>query len=183
MKKLNVYVAFLRGINVGGNTMIKMEELKKTFASLGFSQIHTVLNSGNIIFETSETDCDSLIKKIGEKLQKTFGFTIGVQLRTRLELKSLVDADPFKKITLTSQTKLYVTFLLEKPKAEIAISDESPEKDFRIVCIFDREVCSFVELSSMRGTPELMKLLEKAFGKKITTRTWNTVLKVHHLLV
>ncbi len=67
------YVAFLRGINVGGHQPVKMEELKKAFESMGFQNVKTLLASGNVLFETPETGADNLIKQIEGKLEKEFG--------------------------------------------------------------------------------------------------------------
>jgi len=175
---LTKYVAFLRGINVGGHKPVKMEELKKAFESIGFQKVKTLLASGNVLFETSETDTDNLIKRIEEKLEKEFGHEIGVLLRTIEEIQNLADADPFKNIKVTQQTRFYVTFLSEKPESALTIPYESIEKDIKIVHVSASEVCSFITLSPNRGTSDLMSVLEKEFGRKVTTRNWNTVTKI-----
>jgi uncharacterized protein (DUF1697 family) len=172
------YVAFLRGINVGGHKPVKMEELKKTFESMGFQNVKTLLASGNVLFETPETGADNLIKRIEEKLEKELGHEIGVLLRTVGEIQSLADADPFKNIKATPQTRFYVMFLSEKPKSALKVPYESIEKDIKIVHVSDSEVCSVLTLSPNRGTVDLMSLLEKEFGRKVTTRNWNTVTKI-----
>ncbi len=203
MNKSDFFVAFLRGINVGGNTMIKMAELKKSFEDLGFENVKTLLASGNVLFQSSQTDSNNLTQKIEEELEKVFGLKITVILRTGDEIRSLVDMDPFKNIVVTPQTRLHVTFIRDTPthsassgslpqaaKSSLTIpylpagkAGESSEKDFRILRAVGNNICSVVEVSSTRGTPELMKLLEKEFGKKITTRTWNTVTKIEKILV
>ena len=66
------YVAFLRGINVGGNKLIKMEELRRTFEALRFKNVRTFIASGNVIFETDETDRELLTEKIERKIRKSF---------------------------------------------------------------------------------------------------------------
>ncbi len=110
------YVALLRGINVGGKKSVKMEELRKALESLGLKSVKTVLASGNVLFETSEKDSEVLRKSIEEKLKKTFGFQINAILRKISEIQKLVDSNPFQKITVTPETRLYLTFLSEKPK-------------------------------------------------------------------
>ena len=172
------YIAFLRGINVGGNTLVKMDDLKKTFASLSFNNIKTILASGNILFDTTETDVVSLSQKIQQILKKIYGFEITVILRTGKKIQSLINTDPFKNCQVTPNTRFHVTFIDEKSHSNLSIPYESTEKDFRILCNISGVVCSAIELSPNRGTTELMKLLEKEFGKKITTRTWNTVTKI-----
>lgn len=172
------YVAFLRGINVGGHKPVKMEELKKAFESMGFQNVKTLLASGNVLFETPETGTDNLVKRIEEKLEKELGHEIGVLLRTIEEIQNLVDADPFKNIKVTPQTSFYVTFLSEKSKSTLKIPYESIEKDIKIVQVSASEVCSYITLSPNRGTSDLISVLEKELGRKITTRNWNTITKI-----
>jgi uncharacterized protein (DUF1697 family) len=170
-------VAFLRGINVGGHKSVKMDDLKKAFESLGFKNVKTLLASGNVLFDTQQKS-PALRKRIGEKLKQTFGHEVHVILRTIREIQELGDSNPFKKIRVTPQTRLYVTFLSEEPKSSLKIPYESPEKDFKIVRVSNSEVCSVVTLSPNRGTVEAMSILEKEFGRNVTTRNWNTVTKV-----
>ena len=148
------YVAFLRGINVGGHTMIKMQKLRHVLELLGLSNVKTVLASGNVLFETPIKEPVILAKKLEEKLKKTFGFEIVVILRTGAHIQSLVKSSPFKMVTVTPNTRFHVTFTSTQ------------------------DISNAVEISSLGGTTELMKQLEKEYGKKITTRNWNTILKI-----
>lgn len=172
------YVALLRGINVGKNKQVKMELLKKTLESNGYKNVKTLLNSGNVIFETDEKNAEKLTTKLEVFLEKTFGFTIPVLIREMSEIKKLVDSDPFKGIKVTPETRLYVTFLSEKPTSTLKIPYESPEKDFKILQVSNTEVCSVMIVSKERNTTDAMSILEKEFGKKVTTRNWNTVCKL-----
>lgn len=172
------YVAFLRGINVGGHKKINMEELRKAFESLGFQQVKTILATGNVLFGTPETDRQVLSRAIREQIEKAFGLEVSVIIRTLKEIQALTDANPFNGITLTPQTRLYVTFLAEKPQSSLAIPYESADKNFKIIRVSESEVCSILQLTPTGGSPEAMNILEKEFGKKITTRNWNTVIKI-----
>jgi uncharacterized protein (DUF1697 family) len=169
------FVTLLRGINVGGNKMVKMDDLKKWFAALGFKNVETILNSGNVLFESAEDDEDELVKRIRAKLKTELGHEVGVQVRSIEEIQALADRNPFKKIKVTPETRLYITFLADKPKSKLKIPYTSPEKDFRILEVTNREICSVVDLNLGRGTVEAMGILEKEFGKNVTTRNWNTV--------
>jgi uncharacterized protein (DUF1697 family) len=169
------FVALLRGINVGGNKIVKMDDLKKWFATLGFKNVKTILNSGNVIFESADDDEAALGKKIADKLKKELGHEVGIQIRSIEEIQELADRNPFKKIKITPETRLYITFLVDKPKSKLKIPYTSPEKDFRILEVTHREICSVVDLNLGRGTVEAMGILEKEFGKNITTRNWNTI--------
>ena len=172
------YIALLRGINVGGHKQVKMEELKKTLESLGFQNVKTMLNSGNVIFEIDEINSSLLKNKIEAGLKSDFGHEIAVLLRTHDELRALQKADPFKDIKGTPEARLYVTFFSEKPVTHLKLHFETPEKDFKVVRVSDREICTVLTLSKKRGTTDSMDILEKTYGKKVTTRNWNTVIRL-----
>ncbi len=147
------YVTFLRGINVGGNTKVEMIKLKKSFEELGFENVKTLLNSGNVVFETSEKDSNLLVQNIEDKLATTFGFPIKVFVRLIDQLDTIIALDPFKKVKINKDIRLYVTLL------------------------FDKEIYNVVDLTS-KGTVDLMKELDKKYGKSMTTRNWNTIMKI-----
>lgn len=115
---------------------------------------------------------------IEETLEKTFGFEVPVLIRSVQEIQKLVDSDPFKGITVTDQTRLYVTFLSEKLEDTLKIPYESAEKDFKILSVSNSEICSVLVMSSNRNSTDLMNIIEKEYGKEVTTRNWNTVTKI-----
>jgi uncharacterized protein (DUF1697 family) len=166
------YVAFLRGINVGGNKPIKMDALKKAFVALGFRNVKTVLVSGNAVFETAKANPQKIAAEIEAKIEKAFGLEVGVVVRTLQQLQKLKKADPFKGIRVTPETRLYVTFLAHKPTGKPKIEHGA------IVRITPTEVCTAISLSPGLGTTELMKALDKEFGRSVTTRNWNTIEKI-----
>ncbi len=172
---MNKYVAFLRGINVGGNKIIKMDDLKKAFEKSGFKNVKTILASGNILFESEKIKPERLTKKIEEHLLKTFGKQIYVVLRTFDELKQLSAKNPFKNIDVTKQTRLYVTFFYDKPQTKLTTPDTS---NFRILNQTENEICSFLIVTPEKNTIELMDVIDKEYGKKVTTRNWNTIEKI-----
>jgi uncharacterized protein (DUF1697 family) len=171
------YVVLLRGINVGGK-QVSMQKLKEMLVNMKFENVQTLLNSGNVVLQAPSKDIQALTAKIEKEIQKTFRFPVAVIIRPMEEVQSLVASNPFVGITTTSQTRLYVTFLSEKPNSKITLPYVSAEKDFQIISITDTVVCSALTLSEKRGTTDVMKILEKEFGKKITTRNWNTVIKI-----
>src|SRR5215831_18318368 len=105
------FVALLRGINVGGNKLIKMEDLKKYFDALGFKNVKTILASGNVLFESTNDNEDALAKKISDKLKSEQGHDVGIQIRSIDEIQKLANRNPFKKIKVTPESRLYITFL------------------------------------------------------------------------
>ncbi len=166
------YVAFLRGINLSGHT-IKMEDLKKAFEEIGLENVQTILASGNVLFESRSTNKDALQHDIAAHLFKKFGYSIPVIIRTKEEIEKIVAADPFSAIAVTPETRLYITFLSENSLFEVSF-----DKAFQVVRLTSNEICIAVTLTEGAGTTDMMRLLEKTFGKNITTRNWNTINKV-----
>jgi uncharacterized protein (DUF1697 family) len=172
------HVAFLRGINVGGNTLIKMAEMKKAFEAVGLKNIVPVLASGNVVFERAKADRTALAHQIEQVLAKRFKVQPVAILRTAAQIAELVKSNPFKNARLSSQTKVHVTFLAQETNLTAKFPLSLSAKDFQIFQVSPGEICSAVDLSGAAGTSELMRVLEKQFGKTITTRTWATVEKV-----
>ncbi len=177
-KKQIAYAAFLRGINVGGHRSVKMDKLKKVFESLGFMNVKTLLASGNVVFQAPSMSASVLNKQIEEKLKKTFGFEIGVLSRTIRELQRLDEAKPFAGIKVTPQTRLFVTFLTEKPAGSLKTPYVSPGGNFKILRASKCEVCSVLTITDVRRGMQFMAVLDKEFGRKITTRSWSTIIRI-----
>jgi uncharacterized protein (DUF1697 family) len=180
--RLQAYVAFLRGVNVGGHGTVSMRELKKAFEDLRFANVTPVLASGNMVFETQPAAPMDLKAKIEAMLDQRFRLSSLVILRSAAEISQLLSANPFPARMLTPQTKVQVTFLGEKlnPAAKFPVRLSSAP--FQLMQVSGGEICSAVDLSGAAGTPELMKFLEKQFGKALTTRTWATVEKIGKLM-
>jgi uncharacterized protein (DUF1697 family) len=172
------YLAFLRGINVGGNRKVPMGDLQKLFFELGFTDVKTLLNSGNVLFASDEPDSSVLKKKIETKLENIFGWNIDVIIRSQKDIQDIVARNPFKSVTVIPETRLYVTFFSEDPQSTLKIPYESPEKNYRILEVSQRAIFSVLTLSEKYSTTDAMKVLEKEFGKNVTTRNWNTVVKL-----
>jgi uncharacterized protein (DUF1697 family) len=172
------YAAFLRGINVGGKRQIKMEALQIAFQSWGLENVATILNSGNILFDAHSNDPLEVRQIITTGIQSNFGFDADVFVRTIEDLKLLSARDPFKGYHESTLTKLYVTFLNQKALPKIAIPYQSPGKELKILLVTDKEIFSVVSLTPGYGTTQMMSFLEKEFGSGLTTRNWNTVIKI-----
>lgn len=189
------YIAFLRGINVGGHKLIKMEELTGIFVSLGFKNVKTFIQSGNVLFDASgnssaaasEKPDKKIDKKIEGKieagLKKALGYEVRTTVRTVDELKKLIELDPFKKFSKLSpkEAKLYVSFLYDEPGHKPKLPYKSPEKDFEIIGmnkLSNREVF-IVAYPAVKKGGDYMTYLSKEFKKiQNTTRNWNTIVKM-----
>ncbi len=170
------YAAFLRGVNVGGNRKLAMADVRQAFARLGFANVRTLLASGNVLFESPRKDVRGLVRTIEQGLAKACGMEVSVILRTRGELEKLLAADPFRGTRVTPRTRLFVTFLDETPKSKLKIPYLSPDKSYHILSLRDRNLCSVLTLGPQWARNlRQMDILEKEFGKRITTRSWSTV--------
>lgn len=172
------YAAFLRGINVGGHHRVPMPQLRDTFSSLGCENVRTVLATGNVLFESRDRGVKTLRAKIRNKLNKTFGFDIPVILLPGGAIDQMIAADPFGKLKSKTGLQLYVTFLGAGVKPRLPkLPYTAPDGSFQILHASKDAVFATVNRNSAK-TPEYMKFLEKHCGTDITTRNWNTMLKL-----
>ena len=171
------YVAFLRGINVGGNVIIKMTDLKKEFEKLGYENVKTILASGNVVFEIKDKkrEIKNIEEEIVDALHKKYGRGIAIFVRTMRELKRIEALQPFLGIKVTPNTRLYVTFCSERPKS---LTASKPHPGYKILGASGTAVFSVLEVSPLVKTPDLMKVLGDSVGKEITMRNWNTVKRI-----
>ncbi len=167
------YVALLRGFSPL-NPNIRNENLRDVFKDLGFKDVKTVISSGNVLFETQSGNVKELEYLIEKALSLKLGFTSTIIIRSKDELELLVDKEPFKGITDAPKSRLNVTFLKDEPTTGIEFPYHAENKGYTVLGIYDRAICSIVDLTRTK-TPDLMRWLEKEFGKAITTRTWKTV--------
>ena len=156
-----------------------MADLKKILEMAGFENVKTLLASGNVIFESSEKKANSVQKLVEATIEKKFGFAVPTIIRTMEEIEKLMKINPFKDIKVTPETRLYITFRGDMTnKKTIKIPYKDPQFDFHILKVLDGEIISYLLVDKDRGTVDAMGILEKEFGKNITTRNWNTVMKI-----
>ncbi len=171
------YIALLRGINVGGYHKVPMATLRQSFDSMGYGPAKTLLNTGNVLFKAAPDQEAALTPLIAARLKDTFGFSIPVIVHSQDHIQQLVTANPFKDIQVTPSIRLYASFLSDTPIHRLSLPYTSPDESFSIIAIIDRTVFSVLDLAISR-TVDAMSILEKEFGKNMTTRNWNTILKL-----
>jgi uncharacterized protein (DUF1697 family) len=110
-----IYIALLRGINIGPHKRMKMEKLRASCEGLGFEGVKTYIQSGNVIFKAPKLSPAALSKKFGDCIVKDFGFSCEVILRSREEMKAIVGRNPFTKEPGIEPSKLHVVFLSQAP--------------------------------------------------------------------
>jgi uncharacterized protein (DUF1697 family) len=173
-RQLTVYVAMLRGINVSGQKIIKMENLRASFETLGFQHVRSYVQSGNVIFEATKTSTTSLPIKIGEKILSDYGFSVPLILRTSEEMKKIVNDNPFLKERGIDPSKLHVTFLSDPP-AKVALGrlealSALPDR----YLVKGQEI--YLHCPDGYGRTKLSNsVLERLLSVEATTRNWKTV--------
>ena len=115
-QKMTTYISILRGINVSGQKMIKMDALKQMYAELNFKNIHTYIQSGNVVFQNKKAKEPDLEKKISKKILEQFGFEVPVLVRDIEYLKQVLKNNPFAKDKTKDISYLHVTFLSAIPE-------------------------------------------------------------------
>ncbi len=173
------FIAVLRGINVSGKNMIKMPNLVKTFEDLGFADVNTYLQSGNILFRSGEKNTD-WEQKIRHQIDKDFGLSVPVIVFSHEYLQRIREENPFTGKTGIDQNKLHVTFLSEEPsrenfekiKAEQYLPDEFILRD-KVIYLF----CP----AGYGNTKLHNNFFENKLKVMATTRNWNTVNKLAEL--
>ena len=164
------YVALLRGVSPMN---CKMPELKGAFEQAGFTEVKTVLSSGNVVFDARAASESTLERKAEAAMAKQLGRAFYTIVRPVRALSELLGADPYAPFRLPGNAKRVVTFLREAPAKQVSLP---PEVDgARILAMRGREILT-AYVPSPRG-PVFMTLIEKAFGKNVTTRTWDTINK------
>lgn len=169
------YVAFLRGINVGGHRVVK-KQLQEAFTSLGFQNISTYKQSGNVIFETSITNPDIVKTKIQEKLQKMLGYEVVILLRTIPQLKNVLDFDPFRGQNKEGASFL-VTFLTVAPAGSLLQMPLTiPRSTAQMISAKDTEVFSVTHGDGEGALPN--SFLEAKLKMRATTRNINIISEI-----
>ncbi len=172
------YVAFLRGINVGGKKLIKMKELARIFELLGSKNVRTYIQSGNVIFDSSEINRDVLARKIEKKILKAFGHEVAVVLQTIDELKEILRRNPFKKIKPGDDVIMFVTFLAAEPGGKPKLPLQSMTESLEVLGIRDRAAFILCHRKKNGSFAFPNNFFEKEFGVPATTRNWTTVRKI-----
>jgi len=167
------HIAFLRGIN--GGLTLKMADLRKRFEKLGFTNIKTVLATGNVIFDTSQNNRRDIASQIEGAIASAYGYETVAILYTKDELGDLIAANPFHDIALLTKSTPQVSFTQSKAgRLPFDTPHDVSQKGYKVLGMIDGAVCSVINLSGVTR-PDLLAVLDRAFNKKITTRNWKTI--------
>lgn len=176
------YVAFVRAINVGGHAAVRMEDVRAAFARAGCSNVRTVIQSGNVVFESRVSRRSALTTRICQRLEPLVGKVPGVCLRTADELASILEADAFKKFSPQRDVKMYVAFLGGTPQRSprLPLRDEKEALELLAATPSDVVIISRKANTGRYGSP--YGVVEKAFGVDATIRNSKTVSRIAQLI-
>ncbi len=179
--RLNVFVALLRGVNVGGNNMISMSSLKKSFESMGFKQVTTYINSGNIIFKTKEGDTRKLERKIEQMLLRDYQLESKVVVRSLSEMEKLVTSLP-RSWNDDSRWRYNVIFLRHSIDSEKILDELQTKTGVEQVEYRPGTLLWSAQASELNQT-SLPKLSSRKIFQDMTVRNLNTTRKLHALMM
>jgi uncharacterized protein (DUF1697 family) len=152
----------------------KMPELKRAFELAGFTDVKTVLSSGNVVFRAPATSENALVRRAEAAMEEHLGRSFATIVRPLDALRALLATDPYEPFDVVADAKRVVTFLRQKPTEAVSLPVE--RDGARILCIHGRE--AFTTYVRRPKGPVFMALIEETFGKDVTTRTWDSVAKV-----
>ncbi len=175
-----IYISMLRGINVGGHKLIKMDKLRQSFEALGFEQVQTYIQSGNVVFKTAKTSTSGLSKGIEERILKDFGFPASVITRTSDELHQAIANNPFLNRPGVDPERLHIMFLSEAPApaalkklADLVASPDLCHGSGREIHFY---LPNGVSKSVLMKTP-----VDRILAVSTTMRNWKTVNTLHQM--
>jgi uncharacterized protein (DUF1697 family) len=177
---MTVFIALFRGINVGGHKKVKMDVLKKLHESLGFRDVRTYVQSGNVVFKSESADPAGIARRIESEFERAHGFPAKVILRTSGELREVVRKNPLQSQEGKEAKFLHVVFLAGRPEnaatKEFLNNYHGPEE----LNAVGKEL--YIYYTNGAGRSKLTNaLIEKKLKVPGTARNWNTVTKLLEL--
>jgi uncharacterized protein (DUF1697 family) len=177
---MKTYIALLRGINVGGHRKIKMDHLKAMLEKMGFQKVVTYIQSGNVVFRSSQANAAGLVEKIEKGIAKIFGFDVPVLVLSKDELLAILQESPFKNKEDIEANRIYYVLLKSKPNTEAASSFEQNSYPNELFVITDN--CVYLKCLNGAGKAKLNNAsIERKLGVEATTRNHRTLLKLIEL--
>jgi len=171
------YVAFLRGINVGGRKIIRMDDLNRIFSSSGYTGVKTLIQSGNVIFTATADDIERLKCDVEAMLNRQLGYHVEVFLLRFEEILEILASDPFRSLQKSSKIKFYISLISGAPRSKLKLPLFSDKKDLELIRIEGNKAYILShEINGRFGFPN--NFLEDLTGLPATTRNWNTIAKI-----
>jgi uncharacterized protein (DUF1697 family) len=176
------YIALLRGINVGGHKRVPMERLRGLCQGVGFEEVETYIQSGNVVFNADRHTPAQLVKKIEEKILAEFGFPASVITRTTGELEKAIKNNPFLQESKSDPARVFIAFLAQAPRADAARKLDALATPSEQVRHAGKE--TYLYYRDGMGRAKLTgSVLERVLGVTATARNWNTVTKLYQMAI
>ncbi len=176
----STYMALLRGINVGGRKIIKMDQLRESFEAMGLEDVKTYVQSGNAIFKAAKKSEETLSREIQDRILRDFGFSVSVIVVSSEEINRAIKGNPFVRKKGVDTSKLHVTFLSQAPeRSAVKALEALPAKpdEFR-----HSGKTIYLHCPNGYGTTKLSNnTLERVLSVRATTRNWRTVNKLYEM--
>lgn len=179
---MNTYICLLRGINVSGQKLIKMKELQLMFESLGYKEVKTYIQSGNIVFKSEQQSLETLTNQIHRQILSVFGFDVSVTLLDSLDLERIHKANPFAVNEGYEIEKMLVTILSRMPEREKIDSLQNGNYGNDKYVLQGKELYLYC-MDGYGKTKLSNNFIESKLKVSATTRNWKTItelLKMAH---
>jgi uncharacterized protein (DUF1697 family) len=174
---MRTYISMLRGINISGHRMIKMDALNALYVEIGFKNIQTYIQSGNVIFQHQNENISELEKSISEGIRQKFGFEVPVIIKALEDLRQIIETNPFLNDKTKDIAKIYLTFLSSVPDREKfnKIGEgQNFEEEYRLI-----DSTIFIYCPNGYGNTKLStNFLESKLKLTATSRNWKTTLQL-----
>ncbi|MDO6817710.1 DUF1697 domain-containing protein [Zobellia sp. 1_MG-2023] len=174
---MSVYIALLRGINVSGQKKVPMAALRSMLTEMGFLNVKTYIQSGNVVFESEEVSTATLEVSIAENIKRTFGFDVPVLVKSRSDFRDIFNSNPYTDLDAIARKQVYFVLLKNLPEQGLvdAFSTETyAQEEFAITCY-----CVYLWCKTGYGKAKLNNnLVERKLKVEATTRNYNTMVKL-----
>jgi uncharacterized protein (DUF1697 family) len=175
MQPLRTYIALFRGINVGGKNILPMKELVSLMQQLGFSDVKSYIQTGNVVFRSHHTNSDELGKQISARIKQHFGFAPQILILTQKEMEAAVAANPFPEAVTDGKT-LHLFFLIspaQAPQLSRINEIQGPNEQFTL-----KDQVFYLYAPDGIGRSKLAANIGKLLGVSVTARNWNSACRI-----
>jgi uncharacterized protein (DUF1697 family) len=179
-KAMPEYVVLLRGINVGGKSL-KMGPLVELFEAMNLREVRTYIQSGNVLFSATAKDAGNIKERLQARIAEQFGLEVTVILRTREELRKVIENNPLLEAGSREVERMHVTFLEEEPNSKPPADLPGAQGTMDEFSIAGKEVYLYCP-GGYGKTVYSNSYFEKSLGVKATTRNWRTVNKLFEMM-
>jgi len=167
---MKTFISLLRGINVGGQKIIRMEELRSLYEDLKLSNIQTYVQSGNVIFDSNDSNASKITELIETQIINILGYSVSVFIRNSNDFHRIINSNPFTE-RKEDPAKLHVTFLYRTPsQSSLDVPDTGLDE-----CILQGEEILLFCPNGYGRTKLTNSFFEKKLNIPCTTRNWKTV--------